>query len=68
MKISIFALKHLLNFKITPPLAKLDMVGSRLVSNGVIFSGDTTVDILLVSYLLLASVSELSVEERTKKH
>ena len=24
----------LLNFKITPPLAQLDMVGSRLVSNG----------------------------------
>ena len=68
MKISIFALKQLLNFKITQPLAKLDIVGSRLVSNGVIFSGDTTVDILLVSYLLLASVSELSVGARTKKH
>ena len=68
MKISIFALKHLVNFKITLPLAKLDMVSSRLVSNGVIFSGDTIVDILLVSYLLLASVSELSVGARTKKH
>ena len=27
----------LLNFKITLPLAKLDMVGSRLVSNALIF-------------------------------
>ena len=34
---------ELLNFKITLPLAKLDMVGSRLVSNGLIFSGDTPV-------------------------
>ena len=31
---------ELLNFKITLPLAKLDMVGSMLVSNGLIFSDD----------------------------
>ena len=40
---------ELLNFKITLPLAKLDMVGSRLVSSSLIFSGDTLVDILLVN-------------------
>ena len=32
-----FALKQLLNFNITLPLAELDMVSSRLVSNGLIF-------------------------------
>ena len=32
---------ELLNFKFTLPLAKLDMVGSRLVSNGLIFSNET---------------------------
>ena len=31
----------LLNFKITLQLAKLDMAGSRLVSNGLIFSDDS---------------------------
>ena len=36
---------ELLNFKITLPLAKLNMVGSRLVSNGLIFSDDISVDI-----------------------
>ena len=30
-----------LNFKITLALAKLNMVGSRLVSHGLIFSDDT---------------------------
>ena len=35
----------LLIFKITLPSANLDMVHSRLVSNGLIFSGDITVDI-----------------------
>ena len=35
----------LLNFKITLPLAKLDMVDSRLVSNGLIFSDDIPADI-----------------------
>ena len=36
---------ELLNFKITLPLSKLDMVGSRLVSNGLIFLNDISVDI-----------------------
>ena len=37
-------------FKITLPSANLDMVHSTLVSNGLIFSGDITVDIKLVTF------------------
>ena len=36
---------ELLNFKITLPLAKLYIVGSRLVSNGLFFSDNILVDI-----------------------
>ena len=36
---------ELLDFKFTLPLAKLDMVGSRLVSNRLIFSDDVSVNI-----------------------
>ena len=36
---------ELLNFKIILPLAKLDMVGSRSVSNGLVSSDDIPVDI-----------------------
>ena len=36
---------ELLNFKITLPLAQLDMVSSRLVLNGLSFSDDIPVDI-----------------------
>ena len=43
-----------------PSLAKIDMIGSRLGSNGLIFSGDIVVDIQLVTFLLLSSVSELN--------
>ena len=49
---------ELLNFKFTLPLDKLDIVGSRLVSNGLIFSDDTLIDIQLVTfyyYLLLGN-------------
>ena len=43
---NIFCTKiDLLSFKITLSLAKLDMVGSRLISNGLIFLGDTLFDI-----------------------
>ena len=58
--------EDLLNFKITLPLVKLDKVGSRPVSNGLIFSGDTLVDIQLVPSLLLCNVSEISIETKTK--
>ena len=56
----------LLNFKITLPLAKLDMVDSRLVSNGLIFSDDIPVDIQLVTFLLLSNIRELSIGAKTK--
>ena len=38
MNIDFFALKQLLDFNFTLKLAQLDMVGSRLVSNGLFFS------------------------------
>ena len=36
---------ELLHFKVTQPLAKLDLVGSRLISNGLSFLNDTPVSI-----------------------
>ena len=58
---------ELLNFRFTLPLAKLDMIVARLVSNGLIFSGDDPVDIQLVTFLLLSDVKELSIGAKTKK-
>ena len=40
----------LLNFIITLPFATLDMVGSRLVPNSLIFSDDIPVDIRLITF------------------
>ena len=40
-----YSKKELLNLKISLPFFKLDMFGSRLVSNGLILSSDTPVDI-----------------------
>ena len=59
--------KNLLNFKITLPMDKLDMVGSRLVSNGLIFSDDILVKIQLVTFLLLSNIRELSIWSKTRK-
>ena len=53
----------LLNFKITLPLAKLDVVGSRFLSTSSIFLDDILVIIQLVTFL----ISELSIEAKTKK-
>ena len=55
------------NFTITIPLAKLNMIGSRLVSNGLIFSDDIPVDIQLVTFLLLSYIMELSIGEKNEK-
>ena len=41
---------ELLNFKFILPLAKLNIVGSRLESNGLIFPDDIPVDIQLVTF------------------
>ena len=57
----------MLNFKITLPLAKLDMVGSRLVTNGFIVSDDVLVDTYLIIFLLLFNISELTIGAKTKK-
>ena len=43
-----------------PSLARIDMVGSRLGPNGLSFSGDILVNIQVVTFLLLSSVSELN--------
>ena len=58
---------ELLNFKFTPPLAKLEMAGSKLVSNGLIFSDDIPVNLWLVTFLLLSLIKELSIGAKTKK-
>ena len=62
-----FTKSELLNLKITLRLAKLDMVGSRLVSSGFIFSDDIPVNIRLVTFLLLSNTSKLSIGANTKK-
>ena len=62
-----FALKQLLNFNITLPLAELDMVSSRLVSNGLIFWDEIVVDIQFIIFLLLSNVSELRIGAKTRK-
>ena len=58
---------ELLDFKITLPLVKLDMVGSRLSPNGLFLSDDIPGDIRLVTFLLQSNISELSIEAKTKK-
>ena len=66
----IFCIKsELLNFKITLPLAKLDMdmVSSRLISNDLIFSNDILVNSQLVTYILCSNVGELNIGAKTKK-
>ena len=67
MRNNFFVLKQLLNFKITLPQAKLDMVGSRLVENVLIFPDHIPVDIQLVTFLLLSNISKLSIGAKTKK-
>ena len=43
------------------------MVGSRLISNSLFFSGNIWVDIQLVNFLLLFNLSELGIEAKAKK-
>ena len=59
---------ELLNFNVTLPLAKLDMVGSRLVSNSLIFSDDIPVNIALVTFLLLLNIRKLYIRAKSKKN
>ena len=55
-----FTRTELLNFKIPLLLAKLDIVGSRPVSNGLIYSDDILVNIRFLDFLLLFNIRELS--------
>ena len=43
------------------------MIGSRLASNGLIFSDDIPVDIQLVTFLLLSYIMELNIGEKKEK-
>ena len=47
---------------------RLDILGSRQVSNGFVFSDDILVDIQLGTFLLLSNITELSTGAKTKKH
>ena len=55
----------LLNFKYCS--TNLDMLGSRLLSNGLIFSDGILVKIQLVIFLLLSDIRVLSTGAKTKK-
>ena len=50
---------------ITLLFAKLDMVSSRLVPNGLIFWNDTSVNNQLVTFFLLSNISELRIGGKT---
>ena len=54
---------ELLNFEITLPLTKLDMVRSRLVLNGLFFSDGISANIQLVTFSLSSNNIELSIEK-----
>ena len=44
---------ELLNILLTLPLPKLDIISARLGSNGLIFSGDISIDIQLVIIIII---------------
>ena len=50
----------------TLPVAKLDIVTSRPVANGLIFLDAITVDITLVTFLFRSNFRELSIGAKTK--
>ena len=55
------------NFRITLPLDKLDMAGSSLVPNSLIFSDNIPVDIQLVTFSLASTISEINFGAKAKK-
>ena len=57
----------LVNFKFTVALAILDIVGSRPVLNGLIFSDYILVDIPSVTFLLLSNIRELNIGAKARK-
>ena len=60
---------ELLNFKITLPLARLDIVDSSSVTNGLVISDDILVDIQLVTFFIatVSNIMELSIETKSRK-
>ena len=59
--------KELLDFKFPLPLAKLEILGSRSVSNGLTFSDNILVHIQFVTFLLLSNIRELSIGAKPRK-
>lgn len=51
-------------FKVTLPLTKLEMIGSRLVTNDLIISDDILLDMQFVTFLLLSSIRALGIREK----
>ena len=54
-------------FKTTLSLAKLHLVCSRLISNGLVFLYDILVDILWITVLLLFNIWKVSIGAKIKK-
>ena len=48
-------------------LAKIDIIGTRVGSSGLMFCDDISVNIQLVSFLLVSHMSQLSTGAITKK-
>ena len=52
---------------ITLPLAIFEMIGSRFLSNYLIFLDNISADIHLVTFLWLSNISEVSIGAKTRK-
>ena len=57
----------MLNFNFPLPLAKLDIVSLRQISNGSIFLDDIEVNIQLVTVLLLSDIKEITLGAKIRK-
>ena len=57
----------MLNFSFPLPLAKLDIVSLRQISNGSIFLDDIEVNIQLVTFLLLSDIKEITLGAKIRK-
>ena len=57
----------MLNFNFPLPLAKLDIVSLRQISNVSIFLDDIEVNIQLVTFLLLSDIKEITLGAKIRK-
>ena len=57
----------MLNFNFPLPLAKLDIISLRQISNGSIFLDDIEVNIQLVTFLLLSDIKEITLGAKIRK-